>query len=78
MAHYDLQLHQKDVKTHSSTGICMEKFTWHNSKGFVVEGKERKGCCLKKSIYGLKQASRQTVVLEVWQYNKKVWVLKRM
>ena len=36
----------------------MEKFTWHNSKGFVVEGKERKGCCLKKSIYGLKQASR--------------------
>ena len=36
----------------------MEKFTWHNPKGFVVEGKERKGCCLKKSIYGLKQASR--------------------
>ena len=23
-----------------------------------MEGKERKGCCLKKSIYGLKQASR--------------------
>ena len=58
VAHYDLQLHQKDVKTHSSMGICMEKFTWHNSKGFVVEGKECKGCCLKKSIYGLKQASR--------------------
>ena len=28
-------------------------------KGFVMEGKERVGCRLKKFIYGLKQASRQ-------------------
>ena len=28
-------------------------------KGFVMEGKERTGCRLKKSIHGLKQASRQ-------------------
>jgi hypothetical protein len=48
VAHYDLELHQKDVKTHSSTGICMKMFTWNNPKGFVVEKKERKGYCLKK------------------------------
>jgi hypothetical protein len=28
------------------------------SKDFVMEGKEPMGCCLKKSICGLKQASR--------------------
>ena len=64
VAHYDLQLHQKDVKTHSLTRICMETFTWHNSKGFVVEGKERKWM-LPKEIHLWIKASFKTVVLEV-------------
>ena len=36
----------------------MKVFTWHNRK-VVMEGKERMGCRLRKSIYELKQASRQ-------------------
>jgi hypothetical protein len=48
VAHYDLELYQKDVKTHSSMGICLKKFTWHNPKGCVVKEKGRKGCRLKK------------------------------
>ena len=42
----------------------MEKFTWHNSKGFVVEEKERKGM-LPKEIHLWIKASFKTVVLEV-------------
>jgi hypothetical protein len=46
-----------DVKTAFLNGDLYEKFTWHNPK-VVMEGKERMRCCRKKSIYGLKQASR--------------------
>ena len=43
VAHYDLELHQMDVKTAFLNGDLDEK-------GFVVKGKERMGCHLKKSI----------------------------
>jgi hypothetical protein len=59
VAHYDLELHQMDVKTAFLNGDLEENVYMAQPKGFVVEGKERMGCRLKKSIYGLKQASRQ-------------------
>ena len=58
VAHYDLELHQIDVKTTFLNGDLEENVYMAQPKGFVMEGKERLGCRLKKSIYGLKQASR--------------------
>ena len=59
VAHYDLELHQMDVKTAFLNGnidetiymVQLENFESNNSKQLV--------CILKRSIYGLKQASRQ-------------------
>ena len=48
-----------DVKTAFLNGDLYENVYMAQPKGFVVEGKEYMGCRLKKSIYGLKQASRQ-------------------
>jgi hypothetical protein len=60
VAHYDLELHQMDVKTTFFNGDLYENVYMAQLKDFVVEGKERMGCRLKKkSIYRLKQASRQ-------------------
>ena len=59
VAHYNLELHQMDVKTIFLNRDLEENVYMAQSKGFVIEGKERMWCRLKKSIYGLKQASRQ-------------------
>ena len=59
VAHYDLELHQMDVKTAFLNGDLEENVYMAQLKGFVMEEKERLGCRLKKFIYGLKQASRQ-------------------
>ena len=59
VAHYNLELHQMDVKTAFLNGDLEENVYMAQPKGFVVEGKECMGCRLKKSIYELKQASRQ-------------------
>ena len=59
VAPYDLELYQMAVKTTFLNGDLEENVYMAQPKGFVIEGKERMGCRLKKSIYGLKQASRQ-------------------
>ena len=59
VAHFDLELHQMDVKTAFLNGDLNESVYLAQPKDFVMEGKEHMGCRLKKSIYGLKQASRQ-------------------
>jgi Reverse transcriptase (RNA-dependent DNA polymerase) len=59
VTHLDLELHQIDVKTAFLNGelneiiymVQLSHFETEDSKGIV--------CQLKKSIYGLKQASRQ-------------------
>ena len=57
VVYYDLKLHQMDVKTTFLNGDLEENVYMAQPKGFVMEGKERMGCRLKKFIYELKQAS---------------------
>lgn len=56
-AHYDLELHQMDVKTAFLNGDLQEDIYMVQPSGFIESEKENMVCKLKKSIYGLKQAS---------------------
>jgi hypothetical protein len=58
VTHYDLELHQMNVKTTFLNGDLLENVYMTRPKGFTVKGKEHMRCHLRKSIYGLKQASR--------------------
>jgi len=64
VAHYDLELHQMDVKTAFLNGDLEENVYMDQPMGFLVEGKEHMVCKLKKSIYSLK-ASFRPMVFEV-------------
>lgn len=59
VAHFDLELHQMDVKTAFLNGDIEETIYMVQPENFVVEDPKNMVCKLKKSIYGLKQASRQ-------------------
>ncbi|KAL4011851.1 hypothetical protein IC575_028915 [Cucumis melo] len=59
VAHYVLELHQMDVKTAFLNGNLDEEVFIDQPEGFMVEGKEHMVCKLKRSIYGLKQVSKQ-------------------
>ena len=51
-------LHQMDVKTAFLNGVIENEVYIEQPDGFVVHEKQSHVCRLKKSLYGLKQASR--------------------
>ena len=58
VAHFDLKLHQMDVKTSFLNGDFIEEVYMSQPEGFEANGKDNMVCRLKRSIYGLKQAFR--------------------
>jgi hypothetical protein len=59
IAHFDLKLHQMDVKTVFLNGDLKEEVYMCQPERFCDKDKSHQISKLKKSIYGLKQASRQ-------------------
>nr|GEW72405.1 retrovirus-related Pol polyprotein from transposon TNT 1-94 [Tanacetum cinerariifolium] len=58
-AHYDYEIWQMDVKTVFLNGYLNEEVYMEQPEGFVNPKYPNRVCKLKRSIYGLNQASRQ-------------------
>jgi hypothetical protein len=59
VVHYNLELHQMDVKMTSLNEDLLVNVYMTQPKGFAMEQKEHMGYHLRKFIYGLKQAFSQ-------------------
>ena len=59
VAHFNLELHKMEVKTTFLNGDIDETIYMVQPENFVSRDTKQMVCKLKKSIYGLKQASRQ-------------------
>ena len=57
-AHYDYEIWQLDVKTAFSNSNLEEEIYMMQPEGFIAKNQEHMVCKLKRSIDGLKQASR--------------------
>lgn len=57
-AHYDLEIHQMDVKTAFLNGKIDKEIYMRQPEGHVTSGQENLVCRLNKGLYGLKQAGR--------------------
>ena len=58
VARLNLEVEQLNVKTSFLHGDLEEEIYMQQPEGFEVKGKENLVCKLKKSLYGINQASR--------------------
>ena len=59
VAHFDMELHQMNVKMIIFNKNLEEEVYMKQLEGFILKGKYHWVCRLKKPIYRLKQAFRQ-------------------